>query len=98
MNTAPLSCAELVEIVTDYLENAMSPELRRRFDEHLAQCDGCTEYVQQIRETIRAVGSVSEESLSEPGRQALLEAFRDWRPVPTKRRRWHRPRRGPTRD
>ena len=80
MNTAPLTCAELVEIVTEYLEGTMPPALRERFDDHLALCDGCTEYVEQIRETVLALGSISEDTLSDPGRQALLDAFRDWTP------------------
>ena len=88
MNSAPLTCAELVEIVTEYLEGTMPTELRQRFDDHLALCDGCTEYVEQIRETVLALGSISEDNLSDPGRQALLDAFRDW--TPPKRRLWQR--------
>ena len=88
MTAAPLTCIELVEIVTEYLDGTMSPELRQRFDEHLSLCDGCTEYVEQIRKTVLALGSISEENLSDPGRQALLDAFRDW--TPPKRRLWQR--------
>jgi len=94
VTTAPLTCIELVEIVTEYLEGTMSPELRQRFDEHLALCDGCTEYVEQIRKTVLALGAISEENLSDPGRQALLEAFRDW--TPPKRRLWQRVLRRPS--
>jgi anti-sigma factor RsiW len=76
MSTAELTCKEIVEIVTDYLEGALPRDRRRAFEAHLAACDGCTEYVRQMRETIRLAGELSEESL-EPGfRMRLLDAFR----------------------
>jgi anti-sigma factor RsiW len=79
MATAPaLVCKELVELVTDYLEGRLSPEDCRRFEEHLAACDGCTRYVEQFRATIRLVGRLREEDLEPHVREALLEAFRDW--------------------
>ncbi len=53
---APLSCQELVELVTDYLEGALDEPTRRRFDEHLAGCDRCSAYLDQMRETIVMVG------------------------------------------
>ena len=58
-----LTCKEVVEIVTDYLEDALSPEDRARFDQHLAVCDGCSFYVEQMRETIRLSGMVTEERI-----------------------------------
>ena len=79
MATLPaLACKELVELVTDYLEGRLSPEDRRRFDEHLAACDGCTRYVEQFRTTIRLVGRLREQDLEPHVRDALLDAFRDW--------------------
>jgi anti-sigma factor RsiW len=81
MTAAPLACVEFVEIVTEYLDGTMSAKDRRRFEEHLAACPGCTAYLKQIRDTIRAVGSVTEEDLSAPARAALLDAFRDWNPT-----------------
>lgn len=78
MSERPLTCHELVELVTDYLEDALSPEDRRRVEEHLALCDGCTTYLEQMRETIRLTGKVREEEIPEDQRQALLEAFRGW--------------------
>lgn len=78
MSERPLTCHELVELVTDYLEDALSPEDRRRVEEHLALCDGCTAYLEQMRETIRLTGMVREEEIPEDQRQALLEAFRGW--------------------
>lgn len=78
MNTDELTCKEVVEIVTDYLEGALSPEDRVRFDEHLATCNGCTYYVEQMRETIRLSGMLSEEQVPVAQRERLRRAFRDW--------------------
>jgi anti-sigma factor RsiW len=78
LTAAPLTCVDFVEIVTEYFEGSMSAENRRRFEEHLAACPGCTAYLKQMRDTIRAVGSVTEDDLSVPARAALLDAFRDW--------------------
>jgi anti-sigma factor RsiW len=75
----PLTCQELVELVTSYLENALSGDDRARVEQHLASCDGCDRYVEQMRQTIRALGELKQENLS-PGAQAkLLDVFRDWR-------------------
>jgi anti-sigma factor RsiW len=74
-----LSCQELVELVTDYLEDALSPEERRRFEEHVGGCGGCGRYVEQLRETIRLVGSLEREAISPEAEAALLQAFRGWK-------------------
>ena len=74
-----LTCQELVEIVTEYLEGAMAPGDRIRFETHLVFCDGCAIYVDQLRETVRLTGTLREEDLSEDAREALLETFRGWR-------------------
>jgi anti-sigma factor RsiW len=74
-----LSCQELVELVTDYLEGALPAELHRRFDEHIAHCSGCQAHLAQMRATIRATGELSVESLSPQAERALLDAFRGWR-------------------
>lgn len=79
MNDASLSCQELVELVTAYLEGELPAPERARFDAHLGECGGCRAYVEQIRETIRLTGTLREESLSPEARDALLAAFRDWR-------------------
>ncbi|MGZ8578464.1 MAG: anti-sigma factor family protein [Actinomycetota bacterium] len=79
MSTGGLTCKEVVEIVTDYLEGALSPEERARFDEHLAACDGCTRYVEQMRETIRLSGMLTEEQIPVAQRERLRQAFRDWK-------------------
>jgi len=74
-----LSCQELVELVTDYLEGALPSELQQRFDEHIAHCSGCQTYLEQMRATIRATGELSVESLSPEAERTLLDAFRGWR-------------------
>jgi anti-sigma factor RsiW len=73
-----LSCHEFVEIVTAYLDDALSTHDRARFDAHLAECPGCTTFLAQIRETVRQVGRLSEESLSPEAQATLLAEFRDW--------------------
>jgi anti-sigma factor RsiW len=73
-----LSCRELVELVTDYLEGALAARERARFEEHLVYCPGCAYHLAQVRDTIRVAGSLREEHLSEEARSALLGAFRDW--------------------
>jgi anti-sigma factor RsiW len=74
-----LSCQELVELVTDYLEGALPPDERARFEEHLAPCDGCTSYVEQMRRTIEAVGRLPREAMPPDAEAALLAAFRGWK-------------------
>jgi predicted anti-sigma-YlaC factor YlaD len=75
-----LSCREIVELVTDYLEDAMLSEERRRFEHHLSYCPGCVTYVEQIRETIRLTGELPrEETLSPALRDGLVAQFRHWR-------------------
>jgi len=79
MSITVLTCKEIVELVTDYLDGALPRERRRAFDEHLAACDGCTQYVEQMRETIRLTGRLSEDSLEPDFRERLLDAFRGLR-------------------
>jgi len=74
-----LSCRELVELVTDYLEDALPDGLRQRFDEHIAHCAGCQTYLEQMRASIRTTGTLTPESLSPEAESALLEAFRGWK-------------------
>jgi len=75
-----LSCQESVELVTDYIEDALPPEERWRFEHHLSYCPGCRTYVDQIRETIRITGRLSrEETLTPARRERLLSQFRSRR-------------------
>jgi anti-sigma factor RsiW len=73
-----MECKDLVEAVTAYLEGDMPPQDRARFDEHLALCAGCTNYLAQIRETIRLTGSLDADALPETQRTALQGVFRAW--------------------
>ena len=79
ITTDELSCQELVELVTDYLEGALPEHEHVRFDEHLAACEGCHAYVDQMRRTIRTVGALGEETIAPEAREKLLTAFRGWR-------------------
>jgi predicted anti-sigma-YlaC factor YlaD len=74
-----MSCNELVELVTEYLEGEMSPADRSRFEQHLNKCDGCRNYLDQMQETISALGRIPPESLTPEAEHRLLKAFRDWR-------------------
>jgi anti-sigma factor RsiW len=74
-----ISCRELVELVTDFFEGALSRADRARFEAHVGDCDHCAAYLDQMRLTVTAVGSLSEESLDPDAREALLEAFRGWK-------------------
>jgi anti-sigma factor RsiW len=74
-----LTCKELVELVTDYLEGTLPASERERFERHLADCDGCTNYLAQMHRTIRLVGKLSEDSLEETSKAKLLQVFRDWK-------------------
>jgi anti-sigma factor RsiW len=73
-----LACNELVELVTDYFEGALSPADTARFEAHLTACDGCTGYLDQIRTTIVLTGRLSQESITPEARDTLLHAFRTW--------------------
>jgi anti-sigma factor (TIGR02949 family) len=75
----PLRCQEVVELVTDYLEGALSARDRRRFEAHIAGCEHCTRYLEQLRRTIATVGRLPRETLPDELRDDLLAAFRAWR-------------------
>jgi predicted anti-sigma-YlaC factor YlaD len=77
-----LACIQFVEVVTDYLEEAMAPEARARLEAHLTGCDGCEAYLDQIRTTVTLAGRLTVDDVDalDPGaRDALLEAFRAYR-------------------
>jgi predicted anti-sigma-YlaC factor YlaD len=78
-NPNDMSCKELVELVTDYLEGALSPADRRRFQLHVGNCEGCKLYIDQIRFTIKVVGKLTEDSIDLGTKEELLAAFRDWK-------------------
>lgn len=74
-----LPCQQVVEMVTDYLEDALPAASRRRLEFHLSGCPHCTEYLAQIRETIRLAGRVTPEDLTPQMRTDLTDLYRRWR-------------------
>ena len=74
-----MTCKELVELVTDYLEQSLSSHDVRRFEAHLASCEGCTAYVAQMRRTIEAVGTLTAADIAPGALDELLRAFRAWK-------------------
>jgi anti-sigma factor RsiW len=73
-----MACQQAVELVTDYLEGALSRRERRRFEKHLAICPGCTEYLAQIRVTIVITGRVSPDDLTDQMRLEFTDLYRRW--------------------
>jgi anti-sigma factor RsiW len=78
-NPDDLSCKELVELITDYLEDRLPPPVRTRFEMHLGYCAPCRAYLTQMRETVRLAGRLSEETLPPRSKEQLLDAFRGWK-------------------
>ena len=79
MSDKDLTCDELVEIVTEYLEGGLTDGERERFEEHVVLCVGCANYLDQIRMTIELAGRVTADDLTEETKTELLAAFRDWK-------------------
>lgn len=73
-----LTCQEFVELVTEYLEGIMPPDERTRFEAHLDDCPYCDSYLEQIRQTIRMLGRLSEETLDPAIKEEMLHRFRTW--------------------
>ncbi len=74
-----MSCKELVEIITEYLEGTLPEGERARFEHHLGLCPGCQTYLEKMRQTVRATGRLREDSLPADVRAELLKAFRGWK-------------------
>ncbi|HTS73453.1 MAG TPA: zf-HC2 domain-containing protein [Gaiellaceae bacterium] len=74
-----LSCQELVELVTEYLEGALPEEEAGRFESHIGTCNGCRIYLEQMRQTIVVLGHLPDGALAPEAESALLDAFRGWR-------------------
>jgi len=74
-----LACQEMVELITDYLEGALSRSQRRRFDAHLAGCEHCAEYLEQMRATIRLTGRLRTEDLTPEMHDEFTAIYRRWR-------------------
>ena len=79
IQSEPLSCKEIVELVTEYLEGSMSAERRLGFEEHIAICPPCRNYFDQFRHTVELGKTIEEDKLPADVRDALVEVFRGWR-------------------
>jgi hypothetical protein len=75
----PIKCRDLVKLVTDYFEGALSGADRASFEAHIRGCPWCERYLEQMRETIDLTGRLREEDLTPSMRTTLLDAFRDWK-------------------
>ena len=73
-----LTCQQVVELVTEYLDGVMEPRRRARFEAHLAGCDGCTAYLEQFRATVAVLGRLAADDVPAPVMSELLSAFRSW--------------------
>lgn len=78
MTDYAMDCNGLVELVTAYLDGALDPDTRARFDAHLLECEGCENYLQQFRSTVATVGRIRDDELDPAFRKRLLDAFRDF--------------------
>jgi predicted anti-sigma-YlaC factor YlaD len=79
LSVPDLSCKELVELVTDYLEQRLSPGDQVRFELHLTYCEPCRAYLRQMRQVLSTAERLSEDEITPEARDALLGAFRDWK-------------------
>jgi anti-sigma factor RsiW len=71
-----MPCIELVELVTDYLDGVLPPRERRALEHHLTECDGCSSYLEQMRETRRLTGALRVDDVPGEGVESLMAAFR----------------------
>ena len=74
-----VTCQQVVELVSDYLDHALPPDQATLFEQHLNFCDGCDWYLKQMRSTLATVGRITEEDVPPETRDKLLAAFREWR-------------------
>jgi len=79
MMEAELTCKELTELITDYLEQRLSQAEQARFEQHLAVCQGCVTYLDQMRLTVKALGARSRVEIPKAVESELLHAFRQWK-------------------
>ncbi len=74
-----LVCQQMVELITDYLEGALSRSQRRRFERHLAACEHCSEYLEQMRATIRLAGALRTEDFTPEMQAEFTTLYQRWR-------------------
>ena len=74
-----VTCQEVVELVSDYLDQALPAEEASLFEQHVNFCDGCDWYLDQMRSTVATVGRITEQDVPDETREKLLAAFREWK-------------------
>jgi anti-sigma factor RsiW len=74
-----LSCQQVVELITDYLEHTLLPEVRERLEAHVTECPGCESYIEQMQLTIDMLHQIARESVFSATKQELLQLFHDWK-------------------
>lgn len=74
-----MPCPRLVELLTEYIEQALNEDEQTRFEAHLSRCPGCVVFVDQMRETIRTLGRVKPQPVSPAVKARLIEIYRDLR-------------------
>jgi anti-sigma factor RsiW len=77
-----VNCRQIVELMTDYLEGTLSESDRRRFEAHLTRCDGCTEYLEQLRTTMKLAATSADQPIPAELEAELTRVFRDWKGQP----------------
>ena len=82
-DSQPMTCQELAQLVTDYLDGAMPADERGSFERHLSLCPACVRFVDQMRQTVATLGRVPAESITPDVEQKLLEQFRSWKRAKT---------------
>lgn len=79
ITTDKLTCREVVELVTDYIEESLAPGKQAQFEAHVADCPGCTIYIAQVQQTIGMLRKLSDEPVFPETREELLQIFREWK-------------------
>ena len=79
MTKGELTCKELTELITDYLEQRLSETERARFEQHLAICQACVTYLDQMRLTVKALGAKPRVEITKAVESELLQTFRQWK-------------------
>ena len=74
-----ITCAEFLELTTEYLEDALTPADRTRFEDHLGRCDGCETVLGHLTDVVHATGQLEEDDVDPDTMTALLNAFKDWK-------------------
>lgn len=74
-----LTCRQIIDLVTDYLEGGLGREERLNFERHLVWCSWCRDYLDHMRKTIELTGRPDPTEPPSPLREELVEVFRDWK-------------------